>query len=171
MNNNYITEKKHFLFLDIDGVLNIQSKSYTTSMKRKNLIEPHLVDRLNYLCEKTSKDKLGHNPLDIVISSSWRKHMEELQKQLEKSGFEYWHRVIGHTTTSPNIFHRGEQIWHWLKQKYECPVPGIDFSLFIVDDEMHDIEKYYQSMYLYPVEPTMGLTDAVVQKIIKAMIR
>jgi len=170
MDNNYRIEKEHFLFLDIDGVLNINSRSYTTAVKQKYLIEPHLVDRLNYLCEQTSKDKLVYNPLDIVISSSWRNHMEELQKQLEKSGFEYWNRVVGRTTTSPNIFHRGEQIWHWLEQKYECPLPGIDFSLFIVDDEMHDIERYYQSMYLYHVEPTVGLSDSIVQKIIKELV-
>ena len=54
----------NIIFLDIDGVLNMYGSSSRTFMKPYGQhIEPHIVQRLNYICEKV------HN-LNIVISSS-----------------------------------------------------------------------------------------------------
>ena len=57
---------RNILMLDIDGVLNIISNSYATAKHQDNLVEAHLVERLNYLCRKI-------DILEIVISSSWRR--------------------------------------------------------------------------------------------------
>ena len=104
-------------------------------------IEPNLAQRLNYICENV-KD------LSIVISSSWRNNMEDLQKQLEEQGFKYWCKVISKTPkcyrehedyyySKPckllNQF-RGEQIAQWIKEN--------DFKkgkYLVIDDEVVDI--------------------------------
>lgn len=101
-------------------------------------IEPNLAQRLNYICENV-KDSY------IVISSSWRNNMEDLQKQLEEQGFRYWCKVISKTPecyrehedySKPckllNQF-RGEQIAQWIKNN--------DFKgkYLVIDDEVVDI--------------------------------
>jgi len=115
------------IFLDVDGVLNIMSSSYTTSYFKPDgsvrYIEDHLVQRLNFLIEETDSY--------IVISSSWRLDMEDLKVQLEKSNFKYWNRVVGQTDY--NNKHRGEQIMDFLE-------PYNDISHYVVlEDEIIDV--------------------------------
>ena len=132
----------NIIFLDIDGVMNMYGVSARTFRKPYGQhIEPHLVSRLNYICENVKN-------LGIVISSSWRSNMEDLQKQLEEQGFKYWNLVIGKT---PNAFsgkyneetktykvelqYRGEQIQEWFNQN-----PDLTISKYLViDDEVSDI--------------------------------
>lgn len=101
-------------------------------------IEPHLAQRLNYICEKLVE-------LRIVISSSWRNDMEDLEKQLTEQGFKHWGRVIGKTpkayrehldyTKPAKIFldHRGDQIQNWLEENQYRN------KYLVIDDEMSDI--------------------------------
>lgn len=111
------------LFLDIDGVLNMFGNSYRTFMKPYGQhIEPHIVQRLNYVMESVPE-------LSIVISSSWRLNMEDLQKQLMEQGFKHWERVIGHT---PSLDARGQEIIAWMV--------GKEIQRYLVlDDESFDI--------------------------------
>lgn len=130
------------IFLDIDGVLNMYGSSSRTFMKPYGQhIEPHLVQRLNYIVEQTK--------CKIVISSSWRSDMEDLEKQLKEQGFKYWTEVVGKTCkptekepnmpyprTNENYLynHRGEQINKWLKDT--------SFAIknyVVIDDEIYDI--------------------------------
>jgi len=136
------------LFLDIDGVVNIQSPSYNTFMKPYgNHIEPHLAIRLNYLIEKSQAN--------IVISSSWRGDMKDLKIQLEGGGFTHWDKVLGCTIQGPVhgihnvpddrmiiqqgtgikfLNFRGDEIQHWLDNTKE----DIE-SYVVIDDEISDI--------------------------------
>lgn len=130
----------NLIFLDIDGVLNMYGSSSRTFMKPYGQhIERHLVDRLNYIC-KNVKD------LKIVISSSWRVDMEDLQKQLEEQGFKYWKLVIDKTpfaysgkqkpdkTYEIKLQFRGQQIKKWLSSN------KLDINKYLViDDETTDI--------------------------------
>ena len=132
----------NLIFLDIDGVMNMYGSSSRTFMKPYGQhIEPHLVNRLNYICENV-KD------LKIVISSSWRNNMEDLKLQLEEQGFKYWNLVID-KTCKPKLntskeppynakkdylyMHRGEQIEEWLKRK------RFKGKFLVIDDEIDDI--------------------------------
>ena len=100
------------IFLDVDGVLNIMSNSYRTFMKPYGQhIEPHLVQRLNYLIETTDAF--------IVVSSSWRYDMEDLEKQMTEQGFKYPDRLVDKTRkTSDGFRWRGEQIRDWLDNNH-----------------------------------------------------
>lgn len=111
------------IFLDIDGVLNMYGASCSTFMKPYGQhIEPHLVTRLNYVLENV-------NDLKIVISSSWRLNMKDLEKQIKEQGFKYWERVVGRTPTREA---RGLEILDWLSDK--------DIEKYLViDDENFDI--------------------------------
>tara|TARA_R110000772_G_scaffold5454_7_gene19517 strand:+ start:1790 stop:2248 length:459 start_codon:yes stop_codon:yes gene_type:complete len=112
------------IFLDVDGVLNVMSDSYRTFMKPYGQhIEPHLVERLNYLIKKTDAY--------VVVSSSWRVHMDDLEKQMVEQGFKYWDKVIGATAYDGK--YRGEQIADWISaNKFE----GI---YCVLEDEPSDI--------------------------------
>lgn len=129
----------NLIFLDIDGVMNMYGSSSRTFMKPYGQhIEPHLTQRLNYICEIVPN-------LEIVISSSWRSDMEDLQKQMIEQGFKYWHKVIGKTPQAYRehldydkpakilLDSRGEQIRDWIiKNEY-------DGTYLVIDDEISDI--------------------------------
>lgn len=123
----------NIIFLDIDGVMNMYGASSRTFMKDYGQhIEPHLVNRLNYICENV-KD------LKIVISSAWKNDMEDLQKQLEEQGFKYWQLIIGKTIHPIKLAYnglgyqfRGEQIKEWLDRNKVT-------KYLVIDDEISDI--------------------------------
>ena len=104
-------------------------------------IEPHLVCRLNYICEKVED-------LKVVISSSWRTDMDDLKLQLEEQGFKYWDIVIGKTckptekdstipyprTKDAYLYnHRGEQVQEWIDRN------NFKGKYLVIDDEIQDI--------------------------------
>lgn len=147
--------------LDVDGVLNIQSKSYTTSKHHSNLCERHLTQRLNYLCSKIEN-------IEIVISSSWRRDMIALEETLKEAGFLYWEKVVGRTSISAlsDSQKRGEQIHSWLKKNIsETFLPRIDANLFIIDDEPYGIQEFWEHHSFF-TDCTVGITDELVLKII-----
>lgn len=100
------TKQNPVLFLDIDGVLNIEAGDTPTYMTTGRHMELHLIDIFNMF--------LDEYPIDIVISSSWRDDMEDLQRQLKKNGFRHWGRVIG--ATSYNFDTRGKVILEYLRK-------------------------------------------------------
>ena len=80
------------IFLDLDGVLNVEDGIHSTFFKYKDLyFEPELVERFNSLIERLPEN------VKIVISSSWRTDMEDLEECLKDAGFLHWDRVIGKT--------------------------------------------------------------------------
>lgn len=115
----------NLIFLDIDGVLNMYGASCRTFMKPYGQhIEPHLVQRLNYICESVQD-------LKIVISSSWRANMEDLEKQMKEQGFKYWDTyIIGKT---PHIEFRGQEIQSWIASN------NFQGNYLVIDDEITDI--------------------------------
>ena len=149
------------IFLDVDGVLNIMSPSYTTSYFRPDgsvkYMDEHLVYRLNYLIEKTDTN--------IVISSSWRLDMEDLKEQLELSGFKYWDKVIG--ATDYNEKHRGEQIIDYLSDYNNIS------NYVVLEDEIEDVHG--DKCMIVPIENVVevdfrnGLTHQDVEKAIKIL--
>lgn len=160
------------IFLDIDGVLNMYGSSCRTFMKPYGQhIEPHLVQRLNYIIEKTNAK--------IVISSSWRSDMEDLEKQLREQGFKYWTRVIGKTchplvkdenmpyprNESCYLYnHRGEQINKWLDDaNYK-----ID-KFIIIDDEISDISPFVDEKNIIRTDYNEGMLHKDAIKIIESL--
>lgn len=124
----------NIIFLDVDGVLNMYGSSCRTFMKPyRQHIEPHLVCRLNYICENV-KD------LKIVISSSWRSVMEDLEIQIKEQGFKYWDsHVIGKT---PHIRFRGHEIQAWINEN------KFKDRYLVIDDEITDICGDYCNIIL-----------------------
>jgi len=116
------------IFLDIDGVLNIMSPSYNTAMITPTgctkWMEEHLIQRLHWLIEKTDAD--------IVISSSWRLDMKDLQVQLEANGFKYWNKVVGETPYISGP--RGQEIQMYLDEH-----PEIGDCFVVLEDEVADV--------------------------------
>lgn len=146
------------IFLDVDGVLNIMSDSYRTFMKpRGQHIEPHLVQRLNYLIEKTEAK--------VVISSSWRHDMEDLEKQLTEQGFKYWEDVIGKTGHDPEGW-RGNEIKEWLRNYDEHKIE----AFCVLEDEPIDICGKYcnaiQAYYVVQTDINEGLSNNDVKRAI-----
>lgn len=84
------TNKNKVLFLDMDGVLNIEAGENPTFKTTSQHFEWDLVSKLNNLLDVELL-------YEIIISSSWRDDMDDLQRQLEKVGFRHWDRVIGRT--------------------------------------------------------------------------
>ena len=114
----------NIIFLDIDGVLNMYGSSYRTFMKPYGQhIEPHLVGRLNYILENVED-------LKIVISSSWRSNIQDLEKQMNEQGFKHWDKVIGKT---PYIRFRGHEIQAWINEN------KFKDRYLVIDDEVTDI--------------------------------
>ena len=143
------------IFLDLDGVLNIidQEFQYFTSFNKFENIEyfeRHLVARLNHIINQTD--------VNLVISSSWRLDMEQLEFELKKVNFKYWDKVIGSTPVRDN---RGAEILEWLEKNY----PNNDYEFLVIDDEIRDLKNIYPSNIL-EIDPRVGITREQVYQII-----
>jgi len=152
---------RNIIFLDIDGVLNIESDSYTTAKVIQPLCERHLVERFNYLCKKIEN-------VEIVISSSWRTDMLALEETLKECGFKYWDKVIGRTSISAHSksLKRGLQIHNWLKQNIrESFMPRIDANIFIIDDEPNGVKEFWDRDFFF-VDKEVGITDEIIKRIL-----
>ena len=157
--------KRKILFLDIDGVLNVESNSYMTCKHNKYLIEAHLTQRLNYICSKI-------DDIEIVISSSWRNDMTSLKKELLRAGFVYWHKVVGNTNICPytDSLERGKQINEWLRENISKSfMPGIDADIVILDDEQYGIIEFWDNQYFIHVDKEEGLSNSAVNLVLKAL--
>jgi hypothetical protein len=116
-----------FIFLDIDGVLNIVNGKNgikdSTYFRIGEHIEPSLMKNFNEFLDK-------NDSISIVISSSWRDDMEDLYYVLDKNNFKHLNKIVGHT--SLNFEFRGEQIEDYLVKN------NID-NYVIIDDCMYDM--------------------------------
>ncbi len=146
------------IFLDIDGVLNVMSPSYNTLKIRKGMeniyIERMLVERLLWLIEKTDAV--------VVISSSWRHDMDELQIQMSRAGMdsETWEkRVVGKT---PTIRWRGDEITAWMANHTDIT------SYVVLEDEPEDVCGDYcdaiPAQNVVHVDMKNGLTHQDIEK-------
>lgn len=122
-------EKVKIIFLDVDGVLNIMSRSYNSFKLTSNPLESHLVSRLEFIIERVSRGI----PVRIVISSSW--HIDDIIKSLKNYSFKYINDIIGRTPRNVHNY-RGEQIKDWLDaylDKYNI------YSYIVLEDEIADV--------------------------------
>ena len=130
-------KKQFYIFLDIDGVL--WSAPYIIrEIDRGNIkrglikdLEPKCVDALNYFIK--CLDKVYD--VRLVISSSWRYHMESTIKTLKKYGLEY-SKEIDRTIISKDTSKRGLEIKEYLSNKD-------NYEFVIIDDEMFDYNKEF----------------------------
>jgi len=146
------------IFLDVDGVLNIESRSYKTFMRpRGQHIEEHLVKRLDYIISQTEAK--------IVVSSSWKTMMEDLKMQMEEAGFSNWDVVIGKTEINSKL--RGDQI-------LECVEHLKHIDSYVVLEDEPDIVcgdkcASIPSEKVVRVDKKNGLTDQNVDEAIKIL--
>lgn len=115
------------LFLDVDGVLNIQGTTYNShgyDAIGNDPIEPHLMRRLETVLERVPD-------LKIVISSAWFE--SQLKLKLSKQRFKYLDRIIGSTSRLEK--YRGLQIKDWLNKHTKLEIE----KYLVIDDEVLDI--------------------------------
>jgi hypothetical protein len=130
------------LFLDVDGVININGTFSKAA-----------IVNLNKLL-KAEKD------LDIVISSSWRhKGLETCRDILETHGVDP-DRIIGVTDSKPNDYERGHHIQRWL-DKHK------DIDKFVIFDDNSDIKP--DMAELVQTNPHVGITSSDVKKALKIL--
>jgi len=142
------------LFLDVDGVLNIESRSYSTARHSDRLIEPHLVTRLNNILDL-------HPEMFVVISSSWKGTMDDLLDHLAEAGFRHQDRIIGKTPDFSGVTSdRTIEVNHWLELN-----EGIWDKAFVLDDKPYRFNKYgIQDLFIH-VDPETGLSEKDAEKI------
>jgi hypothetical protein len=118
-------ENNKIIFLDIDGVLNVNFPSHD---EYGRVFHPHFVENLRYIIEKTQAK--------IVISSTWRFSglviMKEMWEKRNLPG-----EVID-ITPHIDICKRGEEIEYWLKNN------EVD-SYVIVDDDNDMLESQQEN--------------------------
>ena len=148
-------KKSLIIFLDIDGVLNTSN----TARTQINLIDTNLTERFNKFLD--GKD------VDIIISSSWRHDMKELEKCLKKANFRHWGKVKGKTPSYSHLTKRGEQIARWLQDN---DVNSIVDDYVIIDDEIEDIVPFVNKHMVFKTDITKGITQAQLNKLDKMYV-
>ena len=160
------------LFLDIDGVLNCMYPTPSQDHEWVDLDEwrygfnPDLVARLRYV--------IGNMDCKIVISSSWRHHIDYAPYQPGRN----WRDVLAEKLRRPReeVFagetptndrgRRGLEINQWLEEH-----KGEVEAFCVVDDETVDIEPYLKSRYIVKTDMRYGLTKADADSIIEKLNR
>ena len=144
---------KKLIFLDIDGVLNISEKVYSTIRE----VEPELVQRFNMM--------INDHDYYFVLSSIW-KNLENYGfgptiETLRDIGLDT-SRYIGSTPTTKlyNVA-RGDEIYEWLRD-YD----DIIESYVIVDN--NDISDNLRHRFI-KIDDKVGLTEEDVETIVNLM--
>lgn len=137
---------KFYIFLDIDGVMYdwdyiiTQVNSGRIKMGGQlNEFKPNSVNALNYLISQLNKTY----DVKLVISSTWRSHMPSTIKVLKDNGLIYSNEFERTPFGDPSK--RGEQILEFLKHKQ-------NYKFVIIDDEMFDYKKYFDSKSIIKTE-------------------
>lgn len=148
----------NIIFLDLDGVLNINAGKNATYLNSLNHFEFNLIDRFNFL--------LDNLDCYLVMSSSWREDYPDSLKQLERAGFKHIDKFIGKTIFDPNrALFRGEEISLWIENhmsniKYLC-----------VDDDIEQIYNVEGSKIPFEncikINPEVGLSEIDIKRIIE----
>lgn len=147
--------KQLTILLDVDGVLNIYSKSYTT---RGYDVEAHLVCRLNYLVKELS------NKYDITIVPYTGWTYSELVRKCAKYPAIITKMVDAPMNKSnPNNLTFVDTINRML-HKLDIPHENILY----IEDELKE-SHWDVNMYLHKVDSTIGLSDSDINKILKEL--
>lgn len=141
------------LFLDFDGVLNINSK-----IQEKGKFYKPAVINLEYLLNKIPE-------LRIVVSSSWRhKGIDQVRDMLKENGIDP-RRVVditGNEQSKDERDHRGFQVECWLKKHPEVK------NFAILDDNSDFVPLKNKLVKTNSYE---GLTQRKVEELIDALNR
>jgi hypothetical protein len=152
------------IFLDIDGVLNVETYHYLE--ENDVWVCPEAGDTefpllygdqpLNSRCLKNLQTLVDNTKADIVISSSWRilYPISSLSKMFKEVGLNI--NVVGETPYTPNYI-RGEEIALYLADNADN-----NLNYVILDDstDFHD----WQLQYFVNTDPGFGLSEMDVTK-------
>lgn len=147
---------KKIIFLDIDGVLNCNNTVETCNGLTG--IDPKLAKNLVNILDATDAS--------IVVSSSWRKNMSELEAALWQNCPSSAERILkaicGSTPEDPHGF-RGKEIGMWLEH---YTANGYAVSFVILDDG-DDMGKLFP--FLVKTDSAFGLTAEISNKVIQRL--
>lgn len=150
---------RKYIFLDFDGVLN-------NKKSKKDTIESHLVELLNYIIEAT-------NAL-VVVSSSWRKNHSviELQQILENKEFKgkvidvtpCLYFQLPYTLSVP----RGCEIKAWLEANKQFHGAKMSEVKYVIIDDDTDMLYWHRNNFVQ-TNSIYGLTKEDVDKAIQIL--
>lgn len=142
------------LYLDVDGVLNIESPSYSTylwALKNEfpfyGRMEKHLVYRLGYLCDKAEIT-------DIYISSSWGK--DDTVKELARLDFNHLDKIKDEVWSSRSSERKNVILEHFKTLDKDAKGITLDDIVFGEDD--------LANLKYITIDPRNGLTDYDVER-------
>lgn len=139
------------IFLDMDGVFNIYAGEHRTYNTKMVHFEEDSVKLFN---EILTEFMVNGKRLKLVISSSWRDDMDDLQRQLEKVGFHHWDKVIGRTAMTDKP--RGVLIKEYLDFHPD------DYVVF--DDYVDNILPYVDKNRVIQVSAYTGIVKGHIDK-------
>ena len=155
------------IFLDIDGVLNVETYHY---LEENDIwVCPEAGDKefpllygdqpLNSRCLKNLQTLVDNTRADIVISSSWRilYPISSLSKMFKEVGLNI--NIIGQTRNLPNCI-RGEEV--------ESYLDNINYKNYVILDDSTDF-YHWQKPYFINTDPGFGLSELDVEKAIRIL--
>lgn len=146
-------DKDLTILLDIDGVLNIRSQSYTT---RGFELEHHLVSRLNYLIKELSNKYQVH----IVLYSGWK--YEDVASKCAKYPAIVSKLIDVHIVKrNPNQETFVSNI-NSVLDKNNIP----NDRVILIDDELWETKRVDNTL-LHRIDNTVGISDSDVISIIQ----
>lgn len=150
------------IFLDIDGVLNVETYHY---LEENDIwVCPEAGDTefpllygdqpLNSRCLKNLQTLVDNTRADIVISSSWRilYPISSLSKMFKEAGLKI--NIIGQTRNLPNCI-RGQEVEDYLD--------NINHKKYVILDDSTDF-YHWQKPYFVNTDPGFGLSELDVRK-------
>ena len=146
-------DKDLTILLDIDGVLNIRSQSYTT---RGFELEHHLVSRLNYLIKELSIKYQVH----IVLYSGWK--YEDVARKCAK------YPAIASKLIDIHIVKRNPNQSTFVNNinsildKNNIP----NDRVVLIDDELWETKRVDNTL-LHRIDSTVGISDSDIISIIQ----
>lgn len=135
--------QKKIIFLDLDGVLNIASGPNATYLTKLEHFEEPLIMNLNYLLA-------FHEDLNIVLSSDWRKDLEDTKKLLKQAKFAFINRIIDITPIDNKYSFRGDEISAWLKDN------NFEGKYLCIDDNITWIDKIINKDFCLGIDSSVG---------------
>ncbi len=123
------------IFLDIDGVMFDWEFLLSSGCKKGGIIRTFNPESVNALNMLTSTLSQKFNT-ELVITSTWKKHMPELMSVFKTNGVNVEGLTISKTTTKNTPAFRGREIMEYLGGQKNG-------NFIIIDDEMFDYDKYF----------------------------
>jgi hypothetical protein len=143
-----------YVFLDVDGVLNLPTTGYDAYDAGIN-IEPAKLPLLKFLVDFTGSE--------IVLSSSWRCHRssrEDIGRVLNDYGMVYRNC----TPDYKNSTTRGEEISAWLSIQHDR-----ESIKYVILDDYPPSQFAGHEKHLVSIDPQQGLTEKDVDKAVKIL--